>query len=639
MDAKDHPVISVLGDQRRFVVPIFQRQYSWGEERLAPFWDDVVAKAEEALQGKLKFSHYMGALILAPGGDGFVIGMTPRVLVIDGQQRLTTFQLFLAALREVGQQLGVPDIESLVHSYLHVPRMTGDTKPDATFRLIPTPEDRAVFHLIVGKGLDGVRNARPEFFHHNGNLKKNAAPNSVRAFWFLVNRIERYAQFGLIDDDDEATPLAGDDDSDAGSRLHALLQALLNHLKLVVITLSEDDDAQVIFETLNSKAEPLLAMDLVRNNIFHRAAAQGESVEDLFQNKWRLFDSDGPFWKADSPRAKPKRPRIDHFLSHALTAQTGEETSLRELYSEYRAFTRPKGKARFPTVGAELDALISFAPVYRELEEATGDSDLAWVGRKLHLWEVSTAYPLTFRIAVSNADQGEKQRLYTLIYSYLVRRALCGLTPKSLNKTFARLTRQMIAGGVSVESFKAGFVEQRGDAVRFPDDTELSAAIQSKPAYHMLSRKDRLAELLWDLEMATRDKFAVATPRPPSMSVEHIMPQAWTNHWRLADGRLVPKDRMVGGDDAIQREIQARDGALHTLGNLTLITVPGNTVASDSEFSEKAVWLAKSLLALNLEIIEKRQGDGNEALTWDVARISNRSKLLASRAVVVWPAP
>ena len=66
-------------------------------------------------------------------------------------------------------------------------------------------------------------------------------------------------------------------------------------------------------------------MDLVRNNIFHRAAAQGESVEDLFQKKWRLFDSDGPFWKAESPRAKPKRPRIDHFLSHALTAQTGEE--------------------------------------------------------------------------------------------------------------------------------------------------------------------------------------------------------------------------------------------------------------------------------------------------------------------------
>ena len=91
MDTKDHPVISVLGDQRRFVVPIFQRQYAWGENRLGPFWDDVVAKAEEARSGKPKFSHYMGALILAPGGDGFTIGTTSRVKVIDGHQRLTTF--------------------------------------------------------------------------------------------------------------------------------------------------------------------------------------------------------------------------------------------------------------------------------------------------------------------------------------------------------------------------------------------------------------------------------------------------------------------------------------------------------------------------------------------------------------------
>ena len=226
MDAKDHPVISVLGDQRRFVVPIFQRQYSWGEGRLAPFWDDVVAKAEEALQSKPKFSHYMGALILAPGGDGFIIGVTPRVQVIDGQQRLTTFQLFLAALREVGQRIGVPDIDSLVHSYLHVPPMRGDTKPDATFRLIPTPEDRAVFHVIVGNGLDGIRKAHPEFFYQNGSLKKGAAPKSLRAFCFFIEKIRHYADFGLVEENDQLPLPAAADDNDGASRLLALLQAL-----------------------------------------------------------------------------------------------------------------------------------------------------------------------------------------------------------------------------------------------------------------------------------------------------------------------------------------------------------------------------------------------------------------------------
>jgi uncharacterized protein with ParB-like and HNH nuclease domain len=71
MDAKDHPVISVLSDQKRFMVPIYQRQYSWSNKHWMAFWEDVVAKAEETLDGKPKFKHYMGALIIAPGADGY----------------------------------------------------------------------------------------------------------------------------------------------------------------------------------------------------------------------------------------------------------------------------------------------------------------------------------------------------------------------------------------------------------------------------------------------------------------------------------------------------------------------------------------------------------------------------------------
>lgn len=398
-----------------------------------------------------------------------------------------------------------------------------------------------------------------------------------------------------------------------------------------MLTLSEDDDAQVIFETLNSKAEPLLAMDLVRNNIFHRAAAQGESVGALFEEKWRPFDRDGHFWKADSPRAKPKRPRIDHFLSHALTAQTGEETSLRELYSEYRAFTRPKGKLRFETVEPELEALVKFAPVYKTLEDGGDDKDLVRIGNKLNLWEVSTAYPLVFRIAVSDATSEEKSKLYDLIYSYLVRRALCGLTPKNLNKTFARLTRELIENGVSIKAFTSAFVSQRGDAVRFPADDELRNAIQTKPTYHMFSRKDRLADLLWEIEDATRTKYSVGTPRPNHLSVEHVLPQTWMTNWLLADGRSAPADRFTGADEAMLTEIRARDGAVHTFGNLTLVTVAANSAASNSAFPDKKQWLNLSLLALNREISERE--------TWGLDAIAGRVETIAGRAIAIWPAP
>lgn len=632
MDTKDHPVISVLGDQRRFVVPIFQRQYAWGETRLGALWDDVVAKAEETLEGKPKFSHYMGALILAPGGDGFTIGTTPKVLVIDGQQRLTTFQIFLAALREVGHRIGASQISALVHNYLYITPMQGDSGVDAKYRLIPTPDDRKIFHLIIDKGLEGVQAERPKLFYQNGKLIKGQAPNAVRALWFFIDKVEKYARVGLTDDDPVSAKVGNDDAADGPQqRLQALLQALLNHLKLVVITLSENDDAQVIFETLNSKAEPLLAMDLVRNNIFHRAAAQGESVEQLFEEKWRPFDRDGHFWKADSPRAKPKRPRIDHFLSHALTAQTGDETSLRELYSEYRAFTRPNGKPRFDTVDAELNAIVKFASIYKTLEVGGEDEELTRIGAKLNLWEVSTAYPLIFRIASSEAEQQVKTQLYNLTYSYLVRRALCGLTPKNLNKTFARLTRELINNGVSVEAFAAAFASQRGDTVRFPDNVELRDAIRSKPAYLLVSRKERLADLLWDLECATRTKYSVNSPRPGSVSVEHVLPQTWTTNWPLADGQRAAADRFTGMEEPMLKEIRARDSALHTLGNLTLITVAGNSAASNSAFADKKTWLGLSLLALNLEIAERE--------SWGVDAIEARAEVLATRATEIWPAP
>jgi hypothetical protein len=314
-----------------------------------------------------------------------------------------------------------------------------------------------------------------------------------------------------------------------------------------------------------------------------------------------------------------------------LTAQTGEETSLRELYAEYRAFTRPKGKPRFETVKEELDALIVYSPVYRSLEMGGGDEVLSRLGAKLNLWEVSTAYPLIFRIAVSDVDTAEKSRIYTLVYSYLVRRALCGLTPKNLNKTFARLIGAVISDGISVESVAKAFASQKGDTVRFPGDDELREAIRTKPVYDMIKRKERLADLLWELECASRTKYSVHSPKPENMSVEHILPQTWSTHWPLPGGKIVPADKVSGMDEGNLAEIRARDSALQTLGNLTLITVPGNTSASNKAFPEKKAWLKQSLLALNLAILERD--------TWNEGTIASRGEELANLAILVWPSP
>ena len=104
MNTDDYPVEVILKEARRFMVPLYQRKYQWADKRLLPFWEDVEAKADEVLNEDSKFQHYMGALILSPVGEAAQIGVTPKVQVVDGQQRLTTFQLFLAALREVARK-------------------------------------------------------------------------------------------------------------------------------------------------------------------------------------------------------------------------------------------------------------------------------------------------------------------------------------------------------------------------------------------------------------------------------------------------------------------------------------------------------------------------------------------------------
>jgi hypothetical protein len=467
----------------------------------------------------------------------------------------------------------------------------------------------------------------------------------MRAFKFFIDKIEDYVIHGVYDpenevnleddapsleisDLDELTEEPSVDYTELHSkRINALLEALLNQLKLVVITLGEGDDAQVIFETLNSKAEPLLAMDLVKNNIFHRAEAQGESSEQLFYSKWRPFDA--PFWKADSPRAKPRRPRIDHFLSHSLTAQTGEEASLRELYAEYRSFVRPDGRSRFSTVEEELNALLRFAPIYRTLEEAVGDTPLALLGEKLAVWEVATAYPLVFCIAASSVTDEVKDALYRLVYSYIVRRAICGLTPKNLNKNFQRIVSLFLKHDVSLDVFAASFADQTGPSVRFPADAEFLTGIQRNPIYQWLLKKERLADILWELERKSRTKFSVDTHRPSDMSIEHILPQSWTTHWPLPDGRSAPADKITGTDEVMRSAISKREEVLHTFGNLTLVTVPANTVSSNSPFPEKKIWLNQSLLALNLEISGNTQ--------WGEVEIAARSRILGKRAIEIWP--
>lgn len=630
MKTEDYNAQEIFYESRRFLVPIYQRKYQWDDAQLDPFWNDVEMKAVELIEDGKGFKHYMGALILLPEVESSSqIGLTPKVQVVDGQQRLTTFQLFLAAIREIARKHNVIEIAEQIDDYLfNKPKRLDSDRRLARYKLSPTPDDREVFHYILD-------HSQQEVWHYFYNfyigyrVPKNTPYRALRAYQVFCGKIDTFVHYETTNTNPahenesiihyELPEM--DDTALARSRLEALLKALLEQMKLVVITLDEGDDPQIIFETLNSKGRPLLTMDLVRNNIFHRAEKENANTDELFQKLWLPFH--GSWWDEPSQFSRPQRPRIDHFLHHVLTAETGRKISLRELYSEYRAFAVPKGKQRYSSVHDELRGLEKFVSTYETLELKTeDDDDLVWIGKKLGAWQVTTAYPIVMQISISDLDSSEKNHLYLLLYSYIVRRTLIGLSNKNFNKIFQSLAREFVENGVSLAVFKSFFSSKEGESSVFPTDEKFRRGIMREPAYQLAPGK-RIRDVLWELELATRTSFSEQTNMPEQLWTEHVLPQHWTDEWPFAsDG--------TSYSNLDENPADVRDTMLHTIGNLTLITDMLNISLGNKNFRTKKKELeVHSGLFLNRWFLDKD--------SWTEIDIYERSKHLASMAVEIWP--
>jgi len=640
VDAREFKVTDILSRNERFVVPLYQRQYQWHdhkgyEGRTSSFWLDVVAKASEVIDRNARFDHYMGALLLAPEAMSRSFGATPVVQVVDGQQRLTTFLIMLAALREVGRGYDHQVLIDQIEKYLFNETGRADTDPLSRFKLTPTPVDRTVFLDILENPYSEVRSNNWDEYYWGGRVPQNTAARSLRAYEYFYAQISEFVSDGMsdeteidIDTDESEETTDNENTEESRKRLDALLEALVFHMKLIVITLEREDDAQVIFETLNSKSQPLLAMDLVRNNIFHRAEAQYRGAEDARKRAERLYHEVwGPFdhgwWRENAPNARPARPRIDHFLANVLTAETGDRITVRELYAEYRAWATPKRQPRFEKVEDELAVLQRHVPAFETLEgRKKGDEAIAWLGDRLRLWQNTTAYPIAFQIALDTVDSETRWQVAKWLDSYFARRLLCDLTTKNLNKVFPRLADTLHSKGVSTEVVRNFFSGMTTDTARFPNDAELKSGILESPAYGRVPSRI-LSDMLWSLELASRSGMTEATTRPPSIEIEHIMPQNWEENWSLNGEFVETNDWQIPG-------YREREAALQTLGNLTIVTDRLNPSLSNAAFSDKRRKLVEhSNLAMNRQIAEHD--------AWDEMSIRARGETLADLAARVWP--
>ena len=591
----------------------------------------------------------MGAVVLETRG-GFSAGRVPAFQVVDGQQRLTTFQVFLAAARDYASVVGFEKSAEKISDYIlnDKPHLMED--PDVeTYKVWPTQFDRDLFIDIIDGDRATLRKKYGRYFYAKRDkiYDYNTVPRLLSAYGYFYDKIKHSVESDDLDDEFEPTPEAPEDDTeeaaaiDTGTpdelKLDALWKSLVEEFKVVEIVLEDGDDAQVIFETLNERGEPLLAADLVRNNIFHRADAVGEKAEQLFAAHWKSFEQ--PFWSVEEKQGRYKKPRIEFFLSNFISGKIAGEVNLSKLFSEYKAFLKPpKSKElRYPTVAAELEDLEHFGSVYRELVERTENSTLVAFSRRLLPWDVTTVYPLVMRLWASDMVDEEKPDALDVLLSFLVRRGVCELTTKNYNKFFLTVIAYLDSKGWSAGNLATFLLQQKSESGRFPRDEEFEQKWLNGRAYTVL-QSSKARAVLQEIELAKRTKYHETTTLAPDLTVEHVMPQQWAAHWPMPDGSTPTPDQTLAAlfnsveDDTPIGRIVRRNRLKESFGNLTLLTQPLNSSVSNGPYEGKRAALHDhSLLVLNREI--------EDCDTWSEDAIIARGKKLFGIAKGIWRLP
>jgi len=558
MKATEAKLLSFLKQSPQFIVPIYQRTYSWTERECQQLWDDILRTGKnEAVS-----AHFIGSIVYIEKGLYQVSNQSP-LLIIDGQQRLTSASLILEALaRRLGDDEPIDGFsaEKIRSYYLLNPLEKGDRR----YKLLLTQTDRDSLIAILEQ-----RSLPPKY---SLRIDEN--------FTFFKRQINAL----------------GSD----------LIPLCLGLAKLIIVDISlsrEQDNPQLIFESMNSTGRELTQADLIRNFILMGLDAGHQT--QLYENHWRPMEL--------SFGQEAYGSHFDAFMRHYLTLKTGEIPKIRAVYEAFKAY------ARSPEVAEDgVNALVADIHAYANYYCAMAlgkehDNELAVAFQDLRELKVDVAYPFLLELyhdyLQARLSKNGFIKTLRLIESYVFRRAVCAIPTNSLNKTFANFGRALKKDRY-LESIQAHFLLLPSYR-RFPSDVEFEREIKVRDLYNFRSRSYWLRRLE---NYRRKERVSV-----DEYTVEHILPQNenLSQAWRDVLG---PNWKRI------------QEAWLHTLGNLTLTGY--NTEYSDRPFPEKRDMkggFRESPLHLNQGLAQIE--------VWNEDAIQSRAQRLARMAVVVWKAP
>lgn len=417
--------------EKQFVIPIYQRVYSWEKEQCKQLWDDIIKTGgNDQIEG-----HFIGSIVFVH--DGIYTTNYNELLIIDGQQRLTTITLLFIALRDhSSDEVKRKEIES----YL----INSDKDGDKKFRLILSESDKDTLLSLIDE-----------------NRRKPSEPSSK-----IVENFKLFEKWISENTDKLETIFKG-----------------LDKLMVVEISLERGkDNPQLIFESMNSTGKDLTQTDLIRNYIL--MGLEPEKQKIFYKKYWRAMEED----------FKQNETLFNQFVRHYLTIKTREIPNINKVYEAFKRYQQERG------IETEvlLQDLQKYCRYFCQIAfKKENNKDLNKALSFLVDLEMDVIYPLLLELYIDYSDGVlSKQDFIPIIYlteSYLCRRAVCGLGTNSLNKVFPFVTKK-IDKKQYLKSVEEHFGSLTGNQ-KFPNDFEFKDSFITIDFYHFQKREYFLERL------------------------------------------------------------------------------------------------------------------------------------------------
>ncbi|GAA8922349.1 DUF262 and DUF1524 domain-containing protein [Helicobacter pylori] len=456
----------IKGNQNnQLVIPIYQRLYSWEKEQCKQLWDDIIKiGGNDKMDG-----HFIGFILYVPDG---ITHSNNILLIIDGQQRLTTITLLLIALRDhlndEDEFLKKFSRQKIQNRYL----INSDKDGDKKFRLILSESDKDTLLSLIDK-----------------DRRKPSDPSLK-----IVENFKLFEEWI----------------SKNTNQLETIFKGLEKLMVVEIFLEKGKDDPQLIFESMNSKGIELTQTDLIRNYIVMETEIE---KQEGFYNK---------YWRAMEEEFKQNKKLFDRFVRHYLTIKTREIPNINKVYEVFKDYRQKKG--------IEIEDLLKDLQKYcgyfcRIVFKKEADKDLNKALSFLVDLEMDVIYPLLLELYSDYSDGVLSKQdfipIIALIESYICRRAVCGLGTNGLNKIFASFTKK-INKDQYLENIKVHFGSLT-EKQRFPDNDEFKNLFITIDFYNLKEKKYFFERL---------ESFDTKEPvNTQKCTIEHIMPQKLTEEW------------------------------------------------------------------------------------------------------------